>query len=304
MAKRKKEPAEETAAEDRRRLRDTVSQVAHALRHRDEIVLTALEFLEGSGFLDTATRLRVQATYEAGDTATRMAVQDLLSRVLRVPLDQLDEQLQTGQVDPARISTAALDALEELSLPQVDVAAVAAKVRGFDMEALVERSIGDNKVLRFVTDIPVMLNNLRLGMLFGGIAMLLVVAVALLFPQYALWIAFYGLLVTLALLGGLLVTWAVRLERGSKEFGIDLVVFSRLEPDERRLLVVRRMWLGVVDTRRLGDLVEKSLHAVLPERMRAPQRGRVGPEPKRPRPARPLPRDRAADGTAEQESRR
>lgn len=289
MAAKRKEGAKKDAedGEAKRRTRDTVSQVAHALRHRDAIVHSALEFLHGAGFLEDETRRRVQETYELGDARTRLAIQELLGRVLKVPLDRLDEHLAEGQVDPARISEASLRDLEALALPQIDVEAVVGRIRGFDLDRLVARQ--DSKALRYVTDIPVRLNRLRLGLLFGGIAVLLLVTLALLFPTYTLYIFLYGALALLAVLGGLMVTWSIRLERGAKALGIDLVVFSRLSPEERRVLVARRVLVHVLDPQRLGDVVEKSLHSVLPKRMQAPSRGDVVPEPKRPRPARPRP---------------
>lgn len=274
MAKQKKTP--ETAEDEkarkaaqRRARADTVAQVAHAIRHRDEIVTSALGMLAGAGVLDQATEARLLKLYTDGDARTRSVIQQVVARVLRVPADQIEHVIESGEVDPAALSGQALEALDALTLPELDISAAAERVRSLDMEGWVDQRSVHTKMAAVLGDLPLAINRARLRMLQVGIAALLVVAAALLFPDQALWIAFFGLLGLIAILGGLLLSWSWKINRAAKRADLDLAVLARLTPEERRLILMRRLLLRFADANRLGDFVERGLGAMVPQGMQA-----------------------------------
>lgn len=289
------DPDAAPAAEPKRRrdTGETVAQVAYALRHRDAIVEHALEVLEAIGVVDPSTKAHVHGIYERGDARTRLIIQELIARTMRVPVDRLEEALEEQTWDADAMSSRALDALSELEIPSVDPRAAGDRVRALDVEAVLARAEGRSRLLSFIGDLPVTVHKVQRALLLVGVALLVLVGVALLFPDQAALIAFYGLLALIALLGGLLlkVSWSIK--RAAKDADLDLAVLARLKPEERRILLLRRVVLRVFDRDRAGDIVERGLEAIVPDLLRGqareePPAPRAKPPAKRPaRPTQP-----------------
>lgn len=261
---------EEVAQERRRRTRDTVGTVAHVLRNRDRIVDDALHLLESTGWLDAATRERAWGLYQHGDARTRLAIQELVARTIRVPLDKFEslEGLEEVDLDLDKIDQVDLERLKRLSLPTVDPERLSRRLRELDVERFLKDDEEDEELgvfSRLITETPVKIHKVRLQLLGVGVLLLLLVAAALVFPAYAQLILFYGLLALTALLGVYLIRWSLKIDRLFKDADLELGVLVKLRPKERRLLILRRLWLRFVDTSKLADTLEHTLHTMVPD---------------------------------------
>ncbi len=277
-------PARKRSGRGRKAAR-TIAQVASAIRQRDEIVSNVLDLLHQSGFIDKPTHDRVWAVYERGDARTRAMIQELIARVTRVRGEDLEQAADPARFDEEHLSGRALNALEQL--PQVDLASVADRARGFDVDDLIALTEGRGRIFEALTQAPVAVNRVRRQLVFVGAAIIVVVGVALLFPDYALYIAFYGLLGVLALVGGLLIKWGWQIGRFAKRYDIDLATLAKLPPEDRALILGRRVWNRFSGSGLVGSVLERRLRTSSSEPPQARRPEPMGP----PVPQRPLPID-------------
>jgi hypothetical protein len=247
--------SQQSRTESVRRGLGAAAQVAHVLRDRDDYVARGLAFLGEAGILDVATQKRLWELYQEGDQATRRLVQEQVARVTGTegegggPAPKQSAQgtpSSSKQVDPLEV-----EILRQLSSPHVDVEAVARHVKRFDPMRFLGEAKDPGPVLRFLAEAPLAVHRTKQRLLYSGVSLLafvvILVATVVLFPAIVPWVGLAGVVMLALFFGVHLLRSALWIDRSSKRQGIDLDVYAQLPEDERRILLIRRLGLRMLD---------------------------------------------------------
>ncbi len=262
---------------------ENAAQVAHVLAHRDDYVAQGLAWLGRLGVLDVPSQKRLWERYQEGDQATRRLLQEQVARVLgtaappegpRKRSEARDPSVTVAGEGPESVDPLELDTLKQLSLPQVDPAAVAQEVRRFDPVRWFGEAKEPGPVMRFFSEAPLTVHHLQRRLLWTGVSLLVfvvaLVTLAVFVPAVVPWVGLGGVVLLALFFGFLLLRAAFWVDRSAKQQGIDLEVYAQLPDDERRLLLMRRIGLRLFDPERISKAVERGLRHGLPEGMQAP----------------------------------
>lgn len=257
----------------RRRLKQA-TQAAHVLANRQDYVAQGLSLLHNLGVLDKAAHDRLVARYQEGDEATRRLLREQVERILAgARQGQRPAEERAGadaappapeQIDPQRIQRGEVEVLQTLASEQVDVHEVANYVQHLDPV----RWLGDPKhpgaLMRFFSEVPLVVHRFQRRVFWSGIFMIafaaLLVATAITVPAIVPYVGVGGVVLLALLFGYWLLRGSIWVDRAVKKQGIDLDVYARLPDDERRLLLIRRIGMRVVDPEKLGAALERGLH--------------------------------------------
>ncbi|MBW3583011.1 MAG: hypothetical protein KY455_07930 [Euryarchaeota archaeon] len=258
MSPRKEAPADDPGPDERRgRGREAVSRVADILQNRDAIVQETLDRLEQVGLIDHPLHEKLWGRYRQGDERTRLFIQDLVLRILGVGKPGTAGAAPTDDVADGQEAQAALEALRKI--PDTDPETMKEKSGEIDIDRMVAGGEEPNILLRALSWFPVKVLEIRRKLVFFGLVLIVLVAVALVFPAHARLVLFYGFLALVGILGLYLIKLAWMLDRTMKRYGVDVKGLSRLDPAERRILLVRRFVKRTLENERIADFVERRM---------------------------------------------